>query len=64
MPIIYPLLTLFFLIVFIVCLLIDSNAYEKYIKEKAKRERLKKDAEKKKKPKEFKWPENLPHPDS
>lgn len=50
-------------VMFILALFIDNKLYKVSIKKKEIKNKRKKEIEKSKKPKELKWPENLPHPD-
>ena len=50
-------------LLFILLLIIDDKSHRAHIKRLERKARAKKEAEKKKKAREFKWPENLPHPD-
>jgi hypothetical protein len=48
---------------FILLLIIDQKSHQAHIKRIERKQRAKKEAEKRKKPKELKWPENLPRHD-
>lgn len=62
MSIFYPLVTLILVITFIGLMLLDNYLYYKKLERQKRREEAIK-RKRKKRLKEFKWPENLPHHD-